>query len=294
MKINAISNAINSFSTKKSVQQKNNSKQDVSFKGIYVEDIVNLGEVSEKTVPARFLKKDALLLNKIASAYPNQDCFIRKGYAGLPKLEYRERPPEVQTFSSGVFKQYTVAVDSTDRDYPCVPLLLDGNSNINSMIGVPSYISLNPSLAYTVKAGFELHKRLVDKKYQIMEAIGKTDSVNLGEKTLVQRAHDAIKDVEEAVKRYLLESAYLALSQRASASEIYASNYPKVQSALDEERKFDLTTSLAKQYEFQSNVQKEDVDICEFAMKKYPNYNENVKANEQLQAYMAANGLIIN
>ena len=294
MKINAISSAINSFS-KKSVPVPNNvSDNKVSFKGIYVEDIVNLGEVSEKTVPAKFLKKDALLLNKIASAYPNQDCFIRKGYAGLPKLEYRERPPEVQTFSTGVFKQYATAVDSTNEDYPCVPLILDGTSNINSMIGITSYISLNPSLPYTVKAGYELHKKLIEKKYQIMEAIGRTDSVNLGEKTLVQKAHEAIKDVEEAVKRYLLESAYLALSQRASASQIYASNYPKVQSALDAERKLDLTTSVAKQSELQAKITKEDVDICEFAMKKYPNYNENVKANEQLQAYMAANGLIIN
>lgn len=293
MKINLISNANNSFS-RKSVQTNSHAQNKVSFKSIYVEDSVKLGEASQQSFPAKFLKKDALLLNKIASAYPNQDCFIRKGYAGLPKLEYREKPPEVQSFSKGVFGQYTTNVNPNDPDYPTVPLLLDGKSNVNSMIGIPSYISLNPSLPYTVKAGYELHKKLIQKKYQIMEAIGKTDGVVLGEQTLTQKAHEAIRDVEVAVKRYLLESAYLALGNRASASQLYASNYPKVQSALDAERTLDLTTSVAKQSELKKVMEDSDVDICDFAIKKYPNYNENIKANETLEAYMAANGIIIN
>lgn len=296
MKIPAISNSLNSFPSKNTSKSNNSfsaDKKNVSFKGIYVEDIVDLGDVAEQGFPATFLKKDALLLNEIAQEYPNQDCFIRKGFGGMPRLEYREKPPVVQNFSASVFKQYNISIDPDDKDYPAEPLLLYGDSPLNRMIGMTSYISLNPSLPYTVKAGFELHKKLLEKKQQIMEVVGKTDSVDLGEETLVEKAHNAIADVEEAVKRYLLEAAYIALTDRASASQIYASNYPKVQSRLDAKRTLDLTTSVAKQPVADSAAAKEKVDICEVAMKMYPDMQENKAANEKLQKYMENHGIII-
>lgn len=299
MKINAISNAINSFS-KKSVSRKNQVSDNnpvqntVSFKGVYLEDTVNLGDASNKTIPATFFKRDALLINKIASEYPNQDCFIRRGYASFPKLEYRERPPVVQNFSASPFREYKISVEPNDEEYPCVPLILDGESTLSRFIGLPSYFSLNPSLSYTIKVGFELHKKLLEKKYQIMEAVGKNDSVILGEKTLVEKAHEAIQELEEAVKRYLLESAFLVLEKKPSARQIYESDYLKVHSTMDAERMYDLTTSRAKQAEIHSMLENEDVDICDFVAKKYPDYQENVRMNEQLESYMSANRITIN
>lgn len=299
MKINAVSNAINYFS-KKNIQNKANN---VSFGAIYVDESVNLGEASESKFKNRFLKKDALLLNKIAQLYPNQDCFIKKGHDGYPALEFRERPPEVQPFNASIFKQYDISVNPDDPDYPCEPLLLYDDDEMNRLIGLPSFVSLNPSLAYTVQAGYELHKKLIAKKQQIMEVVGKTGGIEFGEKTLVQRAHEGIKGMEEAVKRYLLESAYLALSNRASSRQINESNYPKVQSRLDSERTLDLTTSLARQKELKQkidsdlrqpeNVDIEQKDICEYAMQLYPNYNDNVQANKMFLEYMTSNGIII-
>ena len=300
MKINAISTAINSFSKKYVPSLKNN----IAFKGVYVEDIIDLGEVSANEEHTKFLKKDALLLNEISNLYPNQDCFIRCGHAGQPRLEYREKPPEVQSFNASIFKQYNFSIDPDDDNYPSEPLLLYGDNNLNRMIGIPSFISLNPSLPYTVQVGFELHKKLLEKKKQIMEVVGKTDSIALGEKTLIERAHEGIRDVEEAVKRLLLESAYLALSKRASASQIYASNYPKVQARMDAKRTLDLTTSLAKQNDLKNSIDQKikepkeldisKIDICDFAMQQYPDYKENIEINRQIQEYMSANGLVIN
>lgn len=294
MKISAISNAYNSFTQNKINKNKNQNQKtsnpnNVSFKGVYVEDIVDLGDVAEPGFPAKFLKKDALLLNEIASYYPNQDCFIRKGYGGMPRLEFREKPPVVQNFSASVFKQYNIEIDPNDKNYPSVPLLLYGDSSLNRVIGMTSYISLNPSLPYTVKVGFELHKKLLEKKQQIMEVIGRSDSVDLGEENITEKAHAAIADIEEAVKRYLLETAYLALTDRASASQLYASNYPKVQSRLDAKRTLDITTSIAK---LPAPDPQDKVDICEVAMKLYPDYQENKLANARLEEYMVNNAII--
>lgn len=292
MKINTISSTINSFSNK-SVQNPQKTKAP-SFKSIYVEDVVDLGNVSEEHDSSTFLKRDALLLNKIASLYPNQDCFIRRGYGGRPRLEYREKPPEVQVFSANMFNQYNMKADPINRDYPCVPLILDDSSDLNRIIGLNSYISLNPSLAYTIKVGFELHKKLIEKKYEIMEAIGKTDRVSIGEETITEKARAAISSYEEAVKRHLLESAYLALSKRASAQQIYASNYPKVQSIMEADRMFDMTTSVAEQNRLSKGSPIEDIDICDFAIRKYPDDTDNIKKNNQLRNYMIENNLVLD
>lgn len=293
MKISSISNIYNSFSQNKKIST-NNTASKPSFKGIYVEDIVDLGSVAESNTPPRFLKKDALLLNEIAQEYPNQDCFIRKGRAGLPRLEFREKPPEVQLFTETIAKQYKTTIDPNDKDYPVEPLILYADSRLNRFIGMTSFISLNPSLPYTVKVGFELHKKLLEKKFQIMEVLGKGDNVDLGEESLTKKAHEAIEDVETAVTRYLLEASYAALTDRASASQIYASNYPKVQSRLDAKRKLDLVTSIAKRPELDvEEMKKNKIDICELAMKNYPNMEENKKRIDELSEYMAQHGIII-
>ncbi len=289
MRIPPVINFKNSFSHN---MKKNSDK--VSFKSVYVEDIVDLGSVSENTTPPKFLKKDALLLNEIAQEYPNQDCFIRKGYAGLPRLEYRERPPEVQVFTETLAKQFKTSIDPNDSEYPVEPLLLYADSRLNRFIGMTSFISLNPSLPYTVKVGFELHKKLIEKKYQIMDVVGKSDNLNLGEETLIQKAHKAIEDVETAVTRYLLEASYAALTDRASASQIYASNYPKVQSRLDAKRRLDLITSIANRPELDVEAMKKNkIDICDLAVKNYPNTEENKARIEELSEYMAQNGIVI-
>lgn len=293
MKISSIANTISAFSQKHiNNNQKNTTKP--SFKGVYVEDIVDLGDVAETNSPPTFLPKDALLLNEIANEYPNQDCFIRKGYAGLPRLEYRERPPQVQMFTVGLARQYKTVIEPDDNNYPCEPLILYADSRLNRFIGTTSFISLNPSLPYTVKVGYELHKKLLEKKYQIMEIVGKTENVDLGEETLIEKAHKAIEDVEAAVTRYLLEASYAALTDRASAEQIYSKNYPKVQSRLDAKRKLDLLTSIAKRPELDvEEMRKKRIDICELAMKNYPNFEENKKRIEYLSEYMANNGIVL-
>lgn len=302
MNISSISNSIKSFPQKfnQKISTKNNinSTKTPSFKGIYVEDIVDIGDVSKRNEPPIFLPKDALLLNEIANEFPNQDCFICKGYAGLPRLEYREKPPEVQMFSKTMARDYRTEVNPRDEEYPSEPLLLYGDDRIygvnglNRYIGMTSYISLNPSLPFTVKVGYELHKRLLERKNAILEMIGKTDSFDLGDDTVIERAHKEIKDVETAVTRYLMEAAYAALTDRASASQIYNSDYPKVQTRLDAKRTFDLTTSISKHPNIDEKKLNE-VDICELAMQNYPNMEENIARVKELADYMTEYGIVL-
>ena len=121
MNISSITNSIKSFPQKLNQKQSHynnvNKSNAPSFKGIYVEDIVDLGDVAASNDPPTFLPKDALLLNEIASQYPNQDCFICKGYAGLPRLEYRERPPQVQLFSKTLAREYRTELNPKDVEY---------------------------------------------------------------------------------------------------------------------------------------------------------------------------------
>jgi hypothetical protein len=296
MNISSITNTIKSFPQKlnQNVRRQNNvnSAQVPSFKGIYVQDIVDLGDVAKSNDPPMFLPKDALLLNEIANEFPHQDCFICKGYAGLPRLEYREKPPEVQLFSKTMAREYRTEINPRDPDYPSEPLLLYGDNGLNRYIGMTSYISLNPSLPFTVKVGFELHKKLIERKNKILEMVGKTDSFDLGDDTVIERAHKEIKDVENAVTRYLMEAAYAALTDRASASQIYASDYPKVQTRLDAKRKYDLITSIAKRPEFDEKRLNE-VDICELAVKNYPNDDENKSRIQELANYLTEYGIVL-
>ncbi len=286
MKISPVS-AFN-IPLKQNADSKSKTLNNASFKGIYVDYTTDIGNAKAGVYPARFLAKDALMLNEIARKYPNQDCFICRGYGGKPRLEYRERPMDVQVFESTSFKQYKTEVNPDDKDYPCIPLIIHPDSDLNFLIGVPSYISTNPSLPFTVQAGFELHKKLIEKKYQILEILGKNESVDFGGETVTEKAHKAIEDIEIALTRYLVESAYAALTDRASASQIYSSNYPKVQSRLEERRKIDLTTSVAKQ---PNDDNSEEKDICEIVMQRYPDVEENKKRIKELTNYMRTMGI---
>ncbi len=273
---------------------KDSGKNTPSFKSIYVEDIVELGDVAKSNEPPEFLPKDALLLNEIANQYPYQDCFIMKGYAGLPRLEYREKPPEVQIFYSTLAKNYRIDLEPNNEKYPSEPLLLYGDSALNRYIGMTSFVSLNPSLPYTVKIGYELHKKLIKKKEEILEMIGKTDDFDLGDDTIIQRAHKEIKDVELAVTRYLMEASYAFLTDPASAKQIYKSNYPKVQSRLTEKRKYDLTTSIAKRPVLSlEDLDNKEIDICDLAVKNFPNERENKERIEELTRYLREHGIVL-
>lgn len=290
MKISPVSNTANILPSK------NNKAGKPSFKSIYIDALADVGSLKSGIYPAKFLAKDALLLNEIAQDYPNQDCFIRKGYGSRPRLEYREKPPEVQVFTPTFNDEYKSVIDPNDKKYPCEPLLIYEDDPINFIIGVPSFISTNPSLQYTVKAGYELHKKLMEKKFQIMDVIGRTDTVDFGGETVTQKAHAAIKETEYSVIRFLLESAYAVLIDRASARQIYESNYPKIQTRLDAKRRLDLTTSVAEQckLEAESNkVDKNKTDICELAVKNYPSKSENIERINELLTYMMENGITL-
>lgn len=302
MNINSVSNTRYSFPK---VNNKKTNSQKVSFKGIFLDIIADPGGITSNSFPARFQKRDALLLNEIAQSYPNQDCFIRRGLGSRPRLEYRERPPEVQVFSADRLLTYKVEVDACDKHYPTIPLILYPNEkpdeyflsafpNLTFLLGVPSNISTNPSIGYTVKAGYEVHKKVMEKKFQIMDVVGRTDEVDFGDEILVEKAHKAAEDVEIAVTRLLLESAYATLMDRASARQIYESNYPKIQTRLDAKRRLDLTTSLAKQAKMREEIGESTsrkTDICEIAMKKFPNTQENKERIKLLHDYMLENGI---
>ena len=133
---------------------------------------------------------------------------------------------------------------------------------------------------------------MLERKYQLIDLIGRTDVVDLGGKSISQKAYESIKEIEMAVKRFLIESAYIALTDRASGRQIYESDIPKIQSRLDMKRRYDLTTSVAKQAIPQRR--KEDrTDICELSVQQFPNYKENQDAIEQLTGYMREKGITL-
>ena len=286
-------------SEQKTASQKSSDKTyDISFKSIYFDRTCDLGQVAEGENNSKFLKKDALLLNEIAARYPNQDCFIVQGYHHLPKLRYREKPPEVQIFDINMANEYTMNIDPDDTKYPAITLLLSGKDKLSLFYGMPSYVSLNPSLPFTVQAGYEVHKKLLDQKYKLLDSVGKNDFIDFGDKTVTELAHESIADVEIAVKRFLLESAYQSLTDRARPSQIYASNYPLVQTRLQDKRKFDLTTSYSKQQEIrkralESAKDEKSVDICEMAMKRYPDMKENQDRIKELEEFLYREKLFI-
>lgn len=293
MNISSVSNYTNSFPKLKS---NINNNKNVSFGAIYVEKNVDLGRTADSRFPPKFNRRDELLLNEIAQLYPNQDCFIRRGYSNYPRLEFREKPAAVEVFTPSLSEKYKTEINSLDEDYPCVELLLKKTDKVaNRIIGLQNYIAMNPSLAFTISAGFEVHKKLLERKYEIMQLVGNGDDVDLGGKSVDEMAYAEIKDIELAVKRYLLESAYAALKDRASASQIYASNLPKVQTRLEANRKLDLTTSVANRVPvLDEELTKDRMDICEVALRTYPNADENEERIRKLEKFMIDKSLIFS
>lgn len=284
------SNISKGFSSQFQSQKKSSN---VSFGAIFVEKGVDLGATAESRFPPIFSRRDELLLNEIAQLYPNQDCFIRKGYCNFPRLEFRERPAAVQVFKATPGEKYRTEVNSLDEEFPSIELLLHKNDTAaNRIIGMQNYIATNPSLAFTISAGFEVHKKFVQMKYEIMKYFGSGDEVSLGQKDINERAYSAIKDTELAVKRYLLESALASLKDRASAEQIYSSNLPKVQTRLEANRMLDLTTSVANRVPVSdSDFLKDRIDICEVAASMYPDPKENKDRIKELEEEMVDNGL---
>ena len=287
------SNINNVFSSKNLTLNKQQKSNNVSFGAIYVEKGVDLGETAESRIPPRFSRRDELLLNEIAQLYPNQDCYIRKGYCNFPRLEFREKPASVQVFNATLGERYKTEVNPLDDEFPAVELLLHKDDTAaNRIIGMQNCIATNPSLAFTISAGFEVHKKFLQMKYQIKEQFGFGDDVNLGKMDINQRALEDIKETEIAVKRYLLESALASLKDRASAEQIYSSNLPKVQTRLESNRMLDLTTSVANRLpEVGAEFLQDRIDICDLALTKYPKLQENEARIKELEKEMIDKGM---
>lgn len=300
MKISAVTNFPNSQMKKSPTNTKQNAKHNnVSFKSIYLESIVDLGHVKAGSFPAKFATKDALLIQELAAEYPYQDCFIRKSVGNLPRLEFREKPIDIPVFNASLGGTYNVALDPSDEKYETVQMILyeddePGSYKIpemNFQIGVPSYISTNPSLQYTIKVGFECHKKLMEKKYQILEVLGQNEQVSLGDDSLITKAHKAMEEVEIASIRHLLECAFTSLTNKASAKQIYESIYPKIQSTLDAKRKFDLVTCKTQQPQIEKKG--DGIDFCTHIMELYPNTEENIQRINELMNYMSEKGITL-
>lgn len=287
------SNINNSFLSQIQTTNKAQQKPNTSFGAIFVERGVDLGNAAESRFPPRFSRRDELLLNEIAQLYPNQDCYIRKGYCNFPRLEFREKPASVQIFKATPGERYRTEVDPADEDFPAVELLLHkDDTKANRIIGMQNFIATNPSLAFTISAGFEVHKKFLEIKYQIMKQFGSGDDVNLGQKDVNQLALERVKVTELAVKRYLLESALASLKDRASAEQIYASNLPKVQTRLEANRMLDLTTSVANRLpEVDGEFLKDRIDICDLALSKYSKPEENEARIKEIENAMIDNGM---
>ena len=288
----SIKNNLNITSQKK-------HQQNVSFKSIYVEDITDIGNYKDGSFPAKFTKKDALLLHEIENEYPNQDCFIKKGYQFLPSLEFREKPIDIPFFKDSMNGLYTFGFDPNDPEYETVEMLLYKEKgkepykipHLNFILGVTSEKLTNPSLQYTIKMGMECHKKVMEKKYQLLEVLGKNEEVSLGDDSLIGKAHNAIEDYEVAALRHLLECAYIALTDKASIRKIYESNNLQIKTILENKRKFDLVTSTDKQPRIAKEPKSED--ICQQLTTTYPNTIENIERILELSKYMSEKGVTL-
>ena len=293
MKISPIvNNSCNVIKNNKNINTQKKHQQNVSFKNIYVEDITDIGNYREGGSPARFTKKDALLFNELASVYPNQDCFICKGNQFLPSLKFREKPIGVPIFHESKTGTYKLSIDPNAPEYETVEMLLykeEGKEaykipNLNFILGVTSERLTNPSLHYTIKMGMECHKKIMEKKYQLLEVIGNNDEVSLGDDSLITKAHNAIEDYEVAVLRHLIETAYLVLTDKASIRKVYESNNLQIRPILESKRKFDLVTASEMQPTMGRDTEGED--FCKKLTELYPNTTENIVRIKELTDYM--------
>lgn len=299
MNISSFAGSINPF-VKNNIQTK--KQNNTSFKSIFINSSVVASQETRNEPLYSFLPKNALALNKISYSYPNQDCFITKGHSDRPALLFREKPPKVAVYSDTPFREISVKFDKDEQPYEPIPLILyplddyelddyflNDYKFINLFIGLCSSSSPTPSLELTVKSGYELHKKLIERKYKIEDKIGNSDMVDFGGPTILDKSHKAIEEDEIAVTRFLMECAYLFFAERAEGNKFHGNTYLRTLVELIEERKYDLTTSLAKQMKNSKSSELDKFDICDIATKSFPNIQENKARIKELAEYMREN-----
>ena len=272
---------------------KNKAKQNnVSFKSIYLENDVDLGHYKANDIPARFHQLDNMLLHEIEQEYPYQDCFIRKGFADFPRLEFREKPITIKNFEFGENGSYKITMpEETNENFELTELLLykDRESNthrrpeLSTIIGLPSRYSTNPSLTYTIKMGFECHKKVMEKKYQILDIVGRNDEMSLGDDSVITKAHKAMEETEISVLRYLCECALTTLSNKVESKKALRSTFPKIKTTLNEKRKHDLVTCVDLQKKTDRGGTE---DLCTKLVETYPNTVENIGRINEIINYL--------
>ncbi len=298
MKISAISRALNSANMRNHNANKQNiakNNKNFSFKSIYIEDSnINLGLERESNIPPTFMLKDALMLDRIANEYPNQDCFIIGGENRNTLLEYREKPPKVQVFSYPKTDVFKMEIEHHNvKDYPFQPLLLK-DAKYSKFIGLPTYKSVNPSLPFTIKAGFELQKKILEKKYKILDILGDNGDFDIGKESIESRSYADVTDMESSLLRFLIESAYENLQPKTVEENDYVHTREKDLEKLKQARKYDLTTSKSARpiEEIQEEYKDyEPIDICDIAEKYYPNIQDNAEQIEVLVNDMNKNNI---
>ena len=205
----------------------------------------------------------------------------------------------VTFFKDSMNGLYTFGFDPNDPEYETVEMLLYKEKgkepykipHLNFILGVTSEKLTNPSLQYTIKMGMECHKKVMEKKYQLLEVLGKNEEQSLGDDSLIGKAHNAIEDYEVAALRHLLECAYIALTDKASIRKIYESNNLQIKTILENKRKFDLVTSTDKQPRIAKEPKSED--ICQQLTTTYPNTIENIERILELSKYMSEKGVTL-
>lgn len=288
MKISSVSNDF-SFGT----QTKNNpnKKSNTSFGSIYIDSDAYIGVCSETLNPPKFPRKDELLFNELAQLYPNQDCFIKSSDSNCPILEFREKPLDVQPFKVTLGDRYEFSINPEEEEYPCVELLLTKNDPPSAIvIGQLGIHENQRSLLNTIRAGFEVHKKLLEYKLKFLNEFGKGDRPSLGPKSVDELSHDLVSDLEMSVKRYLYESAFSSIFDRFTPTQLYGSEPVRIQNRLERNRNLELTTSATNRPLFlDEEFTLTNVDICKEAVAHWPNYEENQERIDKLLEYFENN-----
>lgn len=286
MEISSVSNKVN-FGT----LSKNNNKN-VSFGSIYLDSNSYIGLISETLKPPKFPLKDELIFNEVSQLYPNQDCFIKSGDRGQPILQFREKPVGLQVFDVTLTDRYAFSINPEEENNPCVELILTKDDDIATQVLGYQHKEYNePSLATTIKAGFEVHKKILEKKLMFMKHIGKGDIPSLGPKSIDELSHDLVRDVELAVKRHVLEAAYSLTFEPVSASLRYGKEEERIEYKLGKNRNLEMTTSATKRPLFlDPEFTLNGIDICKRAMELWPDYDDNKERIDKLLEFFKNNG----
>ena len=255
----------------------------VSFKNIYVDEDVRIGYFAKSETPPVFTETDSLILNEIAMQYPNQDCFIRSGKDRLPRLEFREKPKQIPSLKVYGQRYATQAIDREDPNNACVQLLVYPNSIYSGLFSTTSSFSFIPSLPHTVKTGFELHKKYLEKKYMILDSIGKTGRIDFGKEKLLDRVYEETESTEVSFHRYLVENAALALFNRDKSKQRFDAVYPKMEAKLEEKEKKDMLSKDSDRSSDETGINYLDSkDLCTEIEQEYPNRYDNEKMTQAI------------